>query len=81
MNAKSFLVYTKPDCKWCVLAKHLLSDIGWFYAEVDVTKDQQARDRLKELGLRTVPQIWFGDEHIGGFANLETWWQARKADQ
>jgi glutaredoxin 3 len=80
MNAKAFLIYTQPNCKWCVLAKGLLDDMGWFWAEVDVTKDAQAKARLKDLGLKTVPQIWFGEEHIGGFSNLEVWVQARKAN-
>lgn len=77
-QAKSFVIYTQPNCKWCVLAKDLLNTIGWFWTEIDITQDEQAKQRLKDLQLTKVPQIWIGDEHIGGYSNLEAWWQARK---
>jgi glutaredoxin 3 len=42
------------------------------YEEIDVTGDDEARGRLVDMtgGLRTVPQIWIGETHVGGYTDL-----------
>ena len=74
---KAFVIYGKPDCKWCALAKDLLDSIGWAYTYVDVKQDEQARNRLRELSITKVPTIWFGDDLIGGYAELLEWHNSR----
>ncbi len=65
-------VYSTQTCPYCVKAKNLLSGKGAEYTEVDVTTDFDARQALVERanGMRTVPQIFINDQHIGGFDDL-----------
>lgn len=68
---KNVRVYTTLVCPYCVRAKHLLRDRGIAFDEIDVTRDPEARSWLVEAtGRRTVPQIFIGDEPIGGFDEL-----------
>lgn len=68
---KPVRVYTTLICPYCVRAKLLLRERGIAFEEIDVTRDQEARMWLVEkTGRRTVPQIFIGDEPIGGFDDL-----------
>ena len=64
-------VYSTLICPYCIRAKSLLKSRGIPYEEIDVTGDSAARAWLVQAtGRRTVPQIFFGDEPIGGFDEL-----------
>ncbi|HZJ54991.1 MAG TPA: glutaredoxin 3 [Myxococcaceae bacterium] len=65
-------IYTTVSCVFCLRAKEYLRSKGVAYEEVDVTGDQVARARLVERsnGQRTVPQIFVGDVHVGGYTDL-----------
>ena len=65
-------IYTTRFCPYCHRAKRLLASKGVAFEEIDVTGDWDARDRLVEKagGLTTVPQIWIGELHVGGSAEL-----------
>jgi glutaredoxin 3 len=64
-------IYTTPYCPYCVRAKRLLERKGVAYREVDVAGDDAARIRLAEqTGMRSVPQIFVGDHHVGGSDDL-----------
>jgi glutaredoxin 3 len=64
-------IYTTRICPYCIAAKHLLKARGVAYEEVDVTGDEAKRTWLvEETGRRTVPQIFIGDEAIGGYDEL-----------
>lgn len=65
-------IYTSERCPYCVKAKALLDRKGVTYQEVDVTDDEQERQKLVEKanGLRTVPQIFIDERHIGGCDDL-----------
>jgi glutaredoxin 3 len=53
------------------MAKQLLADRGVAYEEVDVTGDDRTREWLVEAtGRYTVPQIFIGEESIGGYDDL-----------
>jgi len=68
---KTVAIYTTEACSYCVRAKRLLADEGVPYVEHDVTNDDERRTWLwHTTGRRTVPQIFFGDEAIGGFDEL-----------
>ena len=68
---KPVRVYTTLICPYCVRAKLLLRERGIAFEEIDVTRDHEARMWLVEkTGRRTVPQIFIGDEPIGGFDDL-----------
>lgn len=64
-------VYSTMICPYCIRAKALLKSRGIQYEEIDVTGDHSARAWLVQAtGRRTVPQIFIGDEPIGGFDEL-----------
>jgi glutaredoxin 3 len=64
-------VYSTQICPYCIRAKVLLKQRGIPYEEIDVTSDPDTRRWLVETtGRRTVPQIFIGNEPIGGFDDM-----------
>lgn len=67
----NFIIYSKKVCPYCDNAKALLKSKGYSYTEVMVDQDQDALENMiKITNRRTVPQIFFGQYHIGGFDDL-----------
>jgi glutaredoxin 3 len=65
------VIYTTQVCPYCVRAKQLLSRKGVAYREVDVSNDVAERTQLvQRTRQRTVPQIFIGEQHIGGCDEL-----------
>ncbi len=65
------VLYTTPNCSYCVQAKQLLVRKGVAYREIDVSRDGALRTEvMARSGQRTVPQIWIGEYHVGGFNEL-----------
>jgi glutaredoxin 3 len=66
------VVYSTPFCGYCSAAKRLLSSKGVEFTEVDVMMDSERRSEMIERsgGRRTVPQIFIGERHIGGYDDL-----------
>ncbi len=68
---KSVTVYTKERCPYCVKAKALLTKKQVSFSEVNLEgKMDQAAELFARTGFRTVPQIFIGDECIGGCDDL-----------
>jgi glutaredoxin 3 len=67
------LIYTKDFCHFCTKAKRILKKHNIIFKEVDITNDDKLYTEVieKSSGRRTVPQIFFGDKHIGGCDDLE----------
>jgi glutaredoxin 3 len=65
-------IYTTRACGYCSAAKSLLKRKGAAFTEIDVTGDPEGRSRMIERanGGMTVPQIFIGPTHIGGFDDL-----------
>ena len=64
-------IYTTQTCPWCHRAKTVLEQRGIEYREIDVTRDPALqKEMIERTGRQSVPQIFFGDEHIGGFDEL-----------
>jgi glutaredoxin 3 len=65
-------IYTTRYCGYCRSAKALLTRKGVNFSEIDVTGDQEGRSRMVERanGRMTVPQIFIGATHVGGFDDL-----------
>jgi len=65
-------VYTTTSCAYCVRAKTLLKGRNVPFEEVDVTDDAEKRAWLVKAsgGMRTVPQIFIGETHVGGCDDL-----------
>ena len=68
----AIVIYTSEHCPYCIRAKQLLEAKKTRYQLIDVTNDQAQRQLLveKSNGLRTVPQIFIDDKHIGGYDDL-----------
>ncbi|MDB5987369.1 MAG: grxC [Nevskia sp.] len=65
------LVYSTRICPYCMMAKRLLQSKGVQYDEVLVDVDSQRRDEMMQRsGRRTVPQIFVGATHVGGYEDL-----------
>jgi glutaredoxin 3 len=79
---KPVVVYTTPICPYCVRAKNLLNKKGVAFQEIDVLSDDGARQDMlsKSNGMRTVPQIFIGETHVGGFDELHALDKAGKLD-
>jgi thioredoxin reductase (NADPH) len=64
-------VYSKETCPYCSMAKRLLAAKGQSWTEIDIEREPGRRDEMIErTGRRTVPQIFIGDRHVGGFDDL-----------
>ena len=65
-------IYHKDYCPYCKAAKLLLTVKGFDYKAIEVTNDKAEFANMVKLSKRrTVPQIFVGDEHIGGFDDLQ----------
>jgi glutaredoxin 3 len=66
------VMYTTQYCPYCIRAKTLLKHKGVEFDEIDVSNDDDLRDKMVEDsgGRRTVPQIFINDQSIGGFDEL-----------
>ena len=64
-------IYTKDWCPYCKAAKQLLANKGIEFDEIDITTDLVLEGEMrKRTGRTSVPQIYVGDTHIGGFDDL-----------
>lgn len=66
------IIYTTNYCTYCVRAKDLLKKKAVAFKEIDVTNDNEMREKLVEItgGRKTVPQIFIDNKHIGGCDDL-----------
>ena len=65
-------IYTTAICGYCAAAKRLLASKGVSFVEIDVMRDSSKRQEMLEKanGRHTVPQIFIGDLHVGGFDDM-----------
>jgi glutaredoxin 3 len=66
------VIYSKPWCPYCVRAKALLEKYGFNdIKEIDIELNEEMRDfMIDKTGRTSVPQIFIGERHIGGFDDL-----------
>lgn len=77
------LIYTASLCPYCRMAKGLLTGKGLAFDEIDVTGKPDVRSAMVEKagGRLTVPQIWIGEQHIGGCDDLMALDRSGKLEQ
>jgi glutaredoxin 3 len=64
-------LYSSQACGYCAMAKRLLHSKGVQAVEIDITSDPQQRAEMTaRTGKRTVPQIFIGAQHVGGYTDL-----------
>jgi len=70
---KKVVIYTGPICNFCSAAKHLLSKKKIRYEEIDISNDVEKKNEMlkKSNGAKTVPQIFIGEKHVGGYVELK----------
>lgn len=75
-------MYTTAVCPYCIRAKQLLSSKGVSgINEIRIDLDPVEREKMMSItGRRTVPQIFIGDTHVGGFDDLAALNSAGKLD-
>jgi glutaredoxin 3 len=74
-------MYVTQWCPYCAMAKRLLTGKRQEWTEIDVEADGSRRAEMVERsGRRTVPQIFVGDRHVGGFDDLEALERAGELD-
>jgi glutaredoxin 3 len=65
------VVYTAAFCGYCAGAKNLLEKKGVDYLEIRIDKEAGKREEMEQRSQRdSVPQIFIGDQHVGGFDDL-----------
>lgn len=61
-------IYGKPGCGYCDKAKKICLDNDIKFVYIDISEDKAKAELLNKLpGAKTVPQIFIGDVHIGGY--------------
>jgi len=75
-------IYTLKTCPYCVRAKQLLDSKGVVYQELKVDEKPELADEALQRsgGLKTLPQIFINDTHIGGFDDMHALDQEGKLD-
>lgn len=69
---KLVTLYGTDWCPFCVRAEQLLTRKGIQFEKINITVDQSLREEMvrKSSGRRSVPQIFIGETHVGGFDDL-----------
>ena len=74
-------VYTSAICGYCAAAKQFLKSRGLAWREVRIDIDPAARERMVAAAKRTsVPQIFVGEVHVGGYDDMMALHRAGKLD-
>ncbi|MCV6604587.1 MAG: glutaredoxin 3 [Porticoccaceae bacterium] len=66
------VLYGTRFCPYCIAARRLLKRKGIDFKDIGVDGNSRLRaEVMQRSGQRTVPQIWVGDAHVGGFDDLQ----------
>src|SRR6476659_2937676 len=79
--APAITVYTSAICGYCSAAKNFLKSKGLQWTEVRIDLDAAERERMLTRARRTsVPQIFIGETHVGGYDDLMALHRAGRLD-
>ena len=71
LSDPSITIYSTAICPYCVAAKNFLKSKGKAWTEVRIDTDPAEREKMVALTKRTsVPQIFIGDVHVGGYDDM-----------
>lgn len=71
-------IYTTEWCPYCDRVKSLLDNKGVSYTEVDVDSEAERLWLTEKTGQKTVPQVFVGERHIGGWDDISSLERAGK---
>ncbi len=75
-------MYSTRFCPYCIRARMLLDSKHVEYTDISVDGEPALRrEMMQRSGRRTVPQIWIGDHHVGGFDDLARLEQQGRLDE
>ena len=75
-------MYSTRFCPYCMRARFLLDSKNVDYTDIAVdARPALRREMMQKSGRRTVPQIWIGERHVGGYDDLARLEQAGKLDE
>jgi glutaredoxin 3 len=81
MSDPAVVMYTTSWCPYCQRARQLLAAKQVKFDEIDVESQPDKRAEMQaRSGRRTVPQIFIGDQHVGGCDDLHALEDAGKLD-
>lgn len=77
------VMYSTAWCGYCQRARNLLERKGAAFREIKIDEDSQQREVMlqKSGGRRTVPQIFIGERHVGGYDDLAALDRAGELDK
>lgn len=83
MSTPDIVMYSTAFCGYCQRAKSLFERKGVPVREIKVDEDMAERDNMlkRSGGRRTVPQIFIGERHVGGFDDLAALDRAGELDK
>ena len=82
MSQPHIKVYSGRFCGYCVAAERLLKSKGVNYDVIKAEEDKEEFETMmQETGSRSVPQIFIGERHVGGFDDLSALNQSGELDK
>ncbi len=82
MNTKPIVMYSRATCPYCVAARNLLKHRSLEWQEISIDSEPERRDEMIERsGRHTVPQVFIGDTHVGGFDDLDAAHRSGRLDK
>ena len=76
------VMYSTRFCPYCMRARFLLDSKNVDYQDIAVdARPELRREMMEKSGRRTVPQIWIGERHVGGYDDLARLEQAGELDE
>ena len=72
VTMKSVEIYTSFQCGYCIAVKRLFTEKGISFEEIDLARTPNRRPEMMQRsgGRKTVPQVFVGGDHVGGFDEL-----------
>jgi glutaredoxin 3 len=65
------VIYLTQSCPYCKAARQMLAEKGCQWQEIDLGEHpEQYEEMIQRSGRYSVPQIWIGERHVGGFDDL-----------
>ncbi len=81
MNS-AITMYSTRFCPYCVRARMLLEGKGVEFTDIGVDgAPELRREMMQRSGRHTVPQIWIGEQHVGGYDDLALLERQGRLDQ
>lgn len=80
--SKKVVIYSTSYCPYCVRAKELFKRLNVTYEEILVDQNPEQRQYMEKISQRrTVPQIFIGERHVGGFDDLKALYESGELEK